>query len=1086
MTIRIVRNANGNCIQFVGSSQPAYWNSCLSGAVNATDTTRVDVVNDIRTTDSDNPFFEFYGIPYTEFRDKDGGTFVDASAAAAYITSQANVTGNGAIEFSATDTLDVSRDATNTNILFSTGDSYGVHAIKAIAQADGNITIRENTANGVGIYEDIRPANVTVGGVSPTSPTVTAVVNTLNALFEVTPLGLGGVDPATSYSTVTNSALNININGDVTYNAGVATKNSNTGEPFDDFVSTSVYYITQAGEYIEMDWGATPNGTTDYGSDFVMGFFSDVVAATPTTAYEGMDMGMRLRGLDTFSTHNYGLVIENGYYNNPHTHQKFRMGLDSNRRLYISFYDAVAAEWQVAVRSAFPTTDETYGVVFFLKEENAQFKWSGLSAEEVDPASFNVQYRYIESPDGEFHYPLFSNAQQANWVDQLNGGSGVSHAHMFADEVPSQNQWYMPATGSTHAGTAAPTNTGTVTYTEILTGADVGYTPTAYGAQTLTVNEGDSVNFAVDPAGATWTTTISGAPTGFSLSGGNLVGTAPDVTGIIANNASDDYVITVTRTNIFGSSTGTLTLTVNNLTQTITPISGFTHVAGTTSLVDSDTLEAGSAVSLDDTLEQGKRMVFSASFLNGLYADIAPNDGSLKSVLIGVLKSSADLSNLTRADLDLGFSLWKQSNGVKYLSFVYNGYTVQSVSIGTGNFTYDLAFFHDAASNKLHVTQYGVAAGTGATMDTPTIISGNHLTPGASNVTLVVGLAINSTNDVDITTTGITEVNNPSVSGTSWTKAVDFGGSIDSLIIPRTDNYASPLMMYHASGETAPHYVPEWTVEGNSTNPWSTACVFKPGGQGFTQGTAGGFIWGIVNTYSHYRNISLVEQDGHIWFRWGQQAQENQIRIIQNASTSNWYGVYIGFRGQRTASPDAAFLGQAFDIHVMSNVDGWNSVGSDISTAAEWGLSHNRTGETMTESMVGTNFIMGNGYGTSGYYEFNGKIASCVITTQRWQQPLPDAAEVKSMITDPSTWLAGLDGTVRRSYYGPEFNFVAGGTSITSALSTQVFLMGDGTNDSYSNNIRNQTNPNDTTYTDLHFQNMVANDIETVSIPGLS
>ena len=37
MAIRIVRNDTGNCINFVGSTQPAYWNACLSAEVDAED-----------------------------------------------------------------------------------------------------------------------------------------------------------------------------------------------------------------------------------------------------------------------------------------------------------------------------------------------------------------------------------------------------------------------------------------------------------------------------------------------------------------------------------------------------------------------------------------------------------------------------------------------------------------------------------------------------------------------------------------------------------------------------------------------------------------------------------------------------------------------------------------------------------------------------------------------------------------------------------------------------------------------------------------------------------------------------------------
>lgn len=46
--------------------------------------------------------------------------------------------------------------------------------------------------------------------------------------------------------------------------------------------------------------------------------------------------------------------------------------------------------------------------------------------------------------------------------------------------------------------------------------------------------------------------------------------------------------------------------------------------------------------------------------------------------------------------------------------------------------------------------------------------------------------------------------------------------------------------------------------------------------------------------------------------------------------------------------------------------------------------------------------------------------------------------------------------------------------------------MGDGNLDSYSNMIRNQINPYDQNYTRLVLNSMESNDIETVSIPGLS
>ena len=46
--------------------------------------------------------------------------------------------------------------------------------------------------------------------------------------------------------------------------------------------------------------------------------------------------------------------------------------------------------------------------------------------------------------------------------------------------------------------------------------------------------------------------------------------------------------------------------------------------------------------------------------------------------------------------------------------------------------------------------------------------------------------------------------------------------------------------------------------------------------------------------------------------------------------------------------------------------------------------------------------------------------------------------------------------------------------------------MGDGVSDSYSNGIRNEVYPSDQNNTKLQFNSMASNDIETVTISGLS
>ena len=92
------------------------------------------------------------------------------------------------------------------------------------------------------------------------------------------------------------------------------------------------------------------------------------------------------------------------------------------------------------------------------------------------------------------------------------------------------------------------------------------------------------------------------------------------------------------------------------------------------------------------------------------------------------------------------------------------------------------------------------------------------------------------------------------------------------------------------------------------------------------------------------------------------------------------------------------------------------------------------------------------------------------------------------MVTDPMQWLQ--DYKVGESYRRPQHsnnssNFQVGGSG-NMALATQVWLMGDGTNDSYSNMIRNQVNIGDQNNTKLNMISMVSNDIQNVNIDGLS
>ena len=91
------------------------------------------------------------------------------------------------------------------------------------------------------------------------------------------------------------------------------------------------------------------------------------------------------------------------------------------------------------------------------------------------------------------------------------------------------------------------------------------------------------------------------------------------------------------------------------------------------------------------------------------------------------------------------------------------------------------------------------------------------------------------------------------------------------------------------------------------------------------------------------------------------------------------------------------------------------------------------------------------------------------------------------MITDPVKWVT--DYKVGNSYRYLNTtsnypNFQVGDTQ--PAQATQVWLMGDGSSDSYSNGMRNYVQTGDQNWTKLQLNSMVSNDIQNVTIPGLT
>jgi hypothetical protein len=331
----------------------------------------------------------------------------------------------------------------------------------------------------------------------------------------------------------------------------------------------------------------------------------------------------------------------------------------------------------------------------------------------------------------------------------------------------------------------------------------------------------------------------------------------------------------------------------------------------------------------------------------------------------------------------------------------------------------------------------------------------------------------------------VTDVAPPQTNDTPWTKALDFSGSSEHL--KQVGNYTTtnPLQMNGYATNIAAPTTAGNTAYGSSVRPWATAIVFKADRNGSNQ-----HIWNQgEGSGSTDDNIYLrLDANGWVYFGWGRQGAVNECRFlaIPHSSTGRYWGVYIAHNGTRLSGSNATAsnLAAAFDIRVMTNNGGddFNTLGSNLSTSSNW--SNGSTGGRMDRSYTGDFTIGGRGSNRT----FHGKVASMVVTTLRIGQPMPSDAEIDLMITDPNKWIT--DYKVGNPFREPTsagdagFNFTSG--NVNTGRATQLWLMGDGVTDSYANGIRNQQLVDDQNATKLQLNSMVSNDIETVTISGLT
>jgi hypothetical protein len=1119
MAIRVTRNEEGNCITFVGSTNPAYWNACLSAQINPEDSTRIDIINDIRSQSSSDVQYEFYAVPFADFADRDGNAFTTAQDAIDYINANANVTGVSDVGTDLSgETVDFRLDQTSTSIIMDNGSAFGVNTIKAVADADGTIHIH---AIGAGVpdgsdtpddhvhFEGLAHTSVTIDGTAATGG-LNDVVNTLNELFTVGPWTqivvtdpystlVANVSGATDTYTLVGDTATDPLGDDIFTNSGSGNK---AGLKSDSTIS-------RAGEYFTFDIrgeGQIGFGLVHSSSSYSNGYYVGTAAyADPTSfavgnsAHYGFQFSHWFHPTPNGSWTNYGAstgYIGGGGWSSWESQDewlagdpvKVKVGIDENGFIAISTLQDDDLTWIMHARSSYPVPQ---GSEFHLgiKASNASPRVYTAPKIHLLGSAPAMYFRYIESPDGEFDYPLFASEEEVEYYDQNHSGTtgtGTWTQVIYPDD-PTNTQWYKPDTGFTDAATSAPSGVlfegNSVTFTEITSLTDADLAPAAFTSSTTVVDELASVNINVHPAGAAWTTTVSGLPTGLSYDSvsGFINGTAPEVTGDNVTNPNDEYAITVTRTNTYGSSNGTLTLRVTNLTAPATAISGFNHQSGSTVLVDSNTMDDGSVVHMNNTLADGKRFIIEQAYIE---TNILPFlSGTGDKYFIGLAVSGHDFSTLEESDFDAAI-VWEYLNATQHrYRFIRNGTTVDTVTINsTTDAFYDYAIEIDGTSAWLIACNVNSINTEPSPSDGGSFSNTYQATSLGTSAPHTIHMAVAST-QADFSTSDISQIDTPAAAtnSTSWSKALDFSGGAERAQMVSSSSIASPLQMGGTSSQVSAPTAGQTVATGH---PWATAIVFKYDGNSSNQ-----HIWNMgEGSRSADDNIYLrLDASGYLYFGIGRQSDFNECRFLYlgtSTNTNHWHGIYIAHNGAIYGTGvTAAELAAAFDIRwFTTNYTGgvWGSWMDNKSTSANW--TAGTVGGRMNRVFSGEFTVGGRGSNRN----FHGKVASMLVTTLRQGVAMPNDAEITKLVNDPMGWLN--DYKVGNSFrYAGNTNETTGfaiGNS-NSGWATQVWLMGDGANDSYSNMIRNRVQQNDQNYTKLNMISMVSNDIENVTISGL-
>ncbi|WGL30637.1 hypothetical protein SCRES2_gp98 [Synechococcus phage S-CRES2] len=558
--------------------------------------------------------------------------------------------------------LDFELEATGTTVLANDGEQYSVNSIRALDNGDGTIDIVALPGQQV-VYDNLDYSSLTIAG-SAAGTNVGNSVNALNALFANLPLGVGGTYQPT-YPVLDATNVTVTTRGTVT---PTTTKSdgttvhlygqSGTGTNADIIYSTET--IDAAGEFytVKIAGGgrfliglgseadgdrtelASPGTNAAAGLKWCQAFYDYGSYSAPWTIY-GSSPGLSYGPGWSFSSTDVQMRYNTGVQNELDNGNGapglrdgalFKIGIDQNGYISCWYYDEGRSNTFILTsRSTTVTPAGDYFLVVKLWDSNnVMVELPQRSA--VDDAAPVLNYRFIESPDGAHTYPLFASADEAAYVDeQFTGTTGEVTAHVFIDE-PTASVWYKPVHVGNEGVQFPPSNTDTITYSEIPTLDDGLFGPALLNIPDYTFTENQTVNIQIhpqdtEPVNITPEFTLALSNLGLNYNNGFITGTTSYVI------RDTPAVITVSRSNSYSTTTETFGITVTD-NASLSDIAGFTETQGNFVQPNRVILNYDALLQYDTQINPGEELTYS-------YSQIPPT--------IGILSSTGE-SNLAAFD----------------------------------------------------------------------------------------------------------------------------------------------------------------------------------------------------------------------------------------------------------------------------------------------------------------------------------------------------------------------------------------------------------------------------------------------------